>query len=361
MSTVTLGVGASHSTLMNTHWEQVADDEGALRFRAGLEEARRCLAEAAPDTVVIIGSNHFRGMFLDLMPSVTIGVAECVGAGEAGTPGGPLPVDTDLARHLVWSLTEDGFDPAFSLRLQVDHGITHSLQYLVPELDIPIVPIVVNMFAPPLIPLRRAAALGEAIAAAVRADGADKRVAVVASGGLSHRLPWPKWYATLSDDDRFLVEAWLHGRNSWKEYEVRRRQIITAAPPDINEAFDREFLAMLETGDLTPVIELGTQRLEEVAGNGAQELRSWIAMASAVRGRGRTLAYAPIKPWLTGMAVAVVDPVAAAPGDPAGGRAGDPPGDPADGRVGDPAGGGPAGGPVAGPVGDGAEPAEGEV
>jgi 2,3-dihydroxyphenylpropionate 1,2-dioxygenase len=308
MSTVVLGVGASHSTLMNTHWDRVARHRGAVRFRAGLARARLCLAQRAPDAVVIIGSNHFRGMFLDLMPAVTVGVGECTGAGEAGTPGGPLPVDTDLARHLVWSLMDSGFDPAFSLRLQVDHGITHSLQYLVPALDVPIVPVVVNMFSPPLIPLRRAAALGAAIGAAVRGDGSAKRVAVIASGGLSHRLPWPKWYATFSDDDRFLVEAWLNGRHSWREYEQRRRQIVTAAVPDINEEFDREFLERLEIGDLAPVLDLTSAELEEVAGNGAQEIRSWIAMAAAVPGHARTLAYAPVAPWLTGMAVAVVEP-----------------------------------------------------
>ena len=308
MSAVVLGVGASHSTLMNTHWDRVAQHEGAQGFRAGLAEAQRYLVECAPDVVVIIGSNHFRGMFLDLMPSITIGVGECTGAGEAGTPGGPLPVDTDLARHLLWSLVDGGFDPAFSLRLQVDHGITHSLQYLVPALDVPLVPVVVNMFSPPLMPLRRAAALGTAIGAAVRDDGSAKRVAVVASGGLSHRLPWPKWYATFSDDDRFLVEAWLNGRHRWPEYEQRRRQIVTAARPDINEEFDREFLAMLEAGDLAAVLDLTSAELEDVAGNGAQEIRSWIAMAAAVRGRARTLTYAPVAPWLTGMAVAVVRP-----------------------------------------------------
>jgi 2,3-dihydroxyphenylpropionate 1,2-dioxygenase len=310
MSRVVLGVGASHSTLMNTHWDQVADHPGARRFRAGLDQARQRLAGAAPDALVVIGSNHFRGLFLDLMPSVTIGVAECVGAGEAGTPGGRLPVDADLARQLVWSLTGAGFDPAFSLRLQVDHGITQSLQYLVPELDVPVVPVVLNVFAPPLMPLRRAARLGAAIGEAVRADGSGRRVAVIGSGGLSHRLPWPKWYAAISDDDRFLVEAWLNGRGSWRQYEGRRREIISAARPGINPDFDREFLRALAAADLAPVLELTTEQLEERAGNGGQEIRTWIAMAAAVGGPARTLAYAPVERWLTGMAVAVVEPPA---------------------------------------------------
>lgn len=310
MSSIVLGIGASHSTLMNTHWDEVGDDPGALSFRAGLEAARDVLAEARPDALVIIGSNHFRGMFLDLMPAITVGVGEVIGAGEAKTPEGPLPADPELARHLVDTLSSD-FDLAFSLRMQVDHGITHSYQHLVPALDVPIVPVVVNVFAPPLPSLRRCHALGEAIGRAIRNDGRDKRVAVIASGGLSHRLPWPKWFEALSDDDRFLVEAWLEGRNSWHQYEVRRRQIIRAAKPDINPDFDRRFLAALESGDLSEFVGMSDEEIDEQAGNGAQEIRSWVAMSAAVGpARGTTHAYAAIPEWLTGMAVASLQPTA---------------------------------------------------
>ncbi|MER5753685.1 catechol 1,2-dioxygenase [Streptomyces sp. NPDC002088] len=320
MSEIVLGIGASHSTLMNTHWAEVDHLPAAHSFRDGLGAAREALAAARPDAVVVIGSNHFRGMFLDLMPAFTVGVGEVHGAGEAGTPGGPLPADTDLARVVVDGLVGDGFDPAFSLRLTVDHGITHSLQHLLPALDVPVVPIVVNMFAPPLPSLRRCHALGGAIGAAIRGDGQDgKRVAVIASGGLSHRLPWPKWFAALSDDDRFLVEAWLNGRDSWTTYEVRRRQIIRAARPDINEEFDRWFLQLLESGDLTPLLDHTDADLEKAAGNGAQELRSWIAMTAALTTpggqppTGRTLAYGAVPDWLTGMGVSLLTPHTEAP------------------------------------------------
>lgn len=310
MSRIVLGVGASHSTLMNTHWDEVDHLPGVHRFRDGLDEARRALAEARPDAILILGSNHFRGFFLDMMPAFTFGVGEVLGAGEAGTPSGPLPVDTGLARHLVESAVAAEFDPAFSLRLTVDHGITHSLQYLVPELDVPIVPVVVNMFAPPLPSLDRCRRLGEELGRAIANDGEEKRVAVIASGGLSHRLPWPKWFDALSDDDRFLVEAWLNGRDSWSEYEVRRRQIIRAAEPQINAEFDRKLLAMVEKGDLSPLLGLTSEELTAEAGNGAQEVRSWIAMTAALGegATGRALAYADVDEWLTGMGVALLEP-----------------------------------------------------
>lgn len=310
MSEIVLGVGASHSTLMNTHWSEVDNLPAAHNFRAGLERAADAIRAARPDVVIVFGSNHFRGMFLDLMPSITVGVSEVIGAGEAQTPSGPLPVDRSLAKHITDALVADSFDPAFSLRLTVDHGITHSLQYLVPQLDVPIVPIVLNMFAPPLISVARAQQVGRAVGAAARSDGERKRIVVIASGGLSHRLPWPDWAATLSDDDRFLVEAWLNGREQWKEFEVRRRQIIRAATPRIAPTFDRDFLAQFERGDLTPTIAKTNEQIEQEAGNGAQEIRSWVAMTAAVgAGHGTTLAYAPIDEWLTGMAVGLFEPL----------------------------------------------------
>lgn len=313
MSEIVIGVGASHSTLMNTHWAEVDHLPAAHAFRDGLAAARDALAAARPDAVVVLGSNHFRGMFLDLMPAFTVGVGEVLGAGEAGTPAGPLPVDTALARTVVDGLVGAGFDPAFSLRLTVDHGVTHALQHLVPALDVPVVPVVMNMFAPPLPPLRRCHDLGTALGAALRADGTDRRIAVIASGGLSHRLPWPKWFAALSDDDRFLVEAWLEGRGSWGDYEVRRREIIRAAKPDINPAFDAWFLGLLETGDLTAVLDRTSDEIDDEAGNGAQEIRAWVAMAAALTGAGgpptaTTLAYAEIPQWLTGMGVSLLRP-----------------------------------------------------
>jgi len=308
MSTVVIGVGASHSTLMNTHWDDAQDTSGPERFKAGLDSARDILKEAQPDAAVVVGANHFRGFFLDLMPAFTVGVGECSGLGESGTPKGPLPVDTGLARNIAWGLSERDFDIAISLRLEVDHGITHSLQYLVPELDVPIVPIVINAFTPPLPSLRRCFALGEAIRDIVQSDGDDKRIAVIASGGLSHHLPWPKWFAAITDDEQFLVEAFLEGRHAWEQYEDRRRSIVRSAESQINEEFDEEFLRILADRDWDDLLSRSTEEIEQLAGNGGQEIRNWVVAAAAVDGKGEKLAYEPIENWITGMAVATLVP-----------------------------------------------------
>ncbi len=312
MGATVLGIGASHTTLMNTHWDAVIHLDRAERFRAALGEARAALIASAPDVVVIFGSNHFRGFYLDLIPAFTIGVGECIASGEAGTPSGPQRVDVPLARHIAASLLDASFDIAFSAKLQVDHGISHAIQYLLRDLDVPIVPIVVNVFAPPLPRVERCAELGVAVRRAIETFPA-RRVAVIGSGGLSHRLPWPDWRAPEGEDEAFLVEAFLNGRAQWTQYEGRRREIVlkaTTAGGDafrVNTAFDRAFLALVERGEIaTSLLRPGADLLAE-AGNGGQEIRTWIAMAAALGNtRGRVLTYEDIPEWLTGMAVAVL-------------------------------------------------------
>src|SRR3954454_4431440 len=120
MAEIVLGVGASHSTLMNTHWDQVVHTDRAKAFRDALSEARQAIADARPDVVVIVGSNHFRGFWLDLIPSFTLGVGEVIASGESGTPKGHQHVSPVTAQALATSLVEAGTEVAISARLQID-------------------------------------------------------------------------------------------------------------------------------------------------------------------------------------------------------------------------------------------------
>jgi 2,3-dihydroxyphenylpropionate 1,2-dioxygenase len=310
MSDIVLGVGASHSTLMNTNWQEVEALPRAHRFRDALDAASRAIEASAPDVAIIVGSNHFRGFWLDLIPAFTIGIGECIAAGEAGTPSGPQAVDVALARHICNTLSARDFDIAFSARMQVDHGISHAIQYLLNRVQVPIVPLIVNVFAPPLPSLTRCHALARAMREAILGFGA-RRVAVIASGGLSHELPWPNWQAPKSDDDRYMVDSWLNGRTHWKDYEARRRQIVRAHAPRIAGAFDRGFLADLEHGNVENMLRHSTESLQAEAGNGGQELRTWLMMAALMDYcPGHVLAYEEMPEWLTGMGVALLDPAA---------------------------------------------------
>ncbi|MFE4503340.1 catechol 1,2-dioxygenase [Rhodococcus sp. NPDC056743] len=314
MAKIVLGIGASHSTLMNTHWEETTHKAEAERFRDALYLSREKIAASKPDVVLILGSNHFRGFWLDLIPAFTLGVGECISSGESGTPKGPQPVDVEFARHLANELIEGGrFDLAYSARLQIDHGQSHAIQYLLDGIDVPIVPLVVNVFAPPLPTFKRCEEVAKALRDAVASYPADTRVVVIASGGLSHRLPWPDWRDPHGEDEDFMVQAWLDGRENWSDYDVRRRQIIRAADAAITPEFDDRILDLFASGKASELAEFTTEQVEDEAGNGAQELRTWLMMAAMLDYvPGERLAYEAIPEWLTGMGVTILDPAGTA-------------------------------------------------
>jgi len=285
---------------MNTDFDRARDREGATAFRDALGRARSHLESVRPDVVICVGSNHFRGFWLDLMPSFTIGVGDVTATGESGTPEGPLPTDPEFARHLLEHAVAHEIDLAFSVNMTIDHGISHAVQYVVPE-GTPIVPVVVNDFSPPIPTLTRCLRFGEVLGEAIRSFGGDRRVAVIASGGLSHELPWPDWRSPDSEQDHLLVDAWTEGRGDWKRYDAERRSIVRGAPARINEEFDREFLDVLAGGDAAALVAKFPD-LDARAGNGGAEIRNWIVATAAVRPASvDVLGYWAIPEWLTGM------------------------------------------------------------
>ena len=283
MAKTIMGIGASHTTLMNTQWAKVDHLPQAHAFRYGLRGASKALHDKKPDLAIVVGSNHFRGHWLDMMSSIAIGVDEIESSGEHGTPKGAQKTSPENALAIANSLVDQGFDLAFSTKFVIDHGISHAIQYLTLENEIPIVPIMINSFAPPLPKLDRCLALGEAIRTAIESLPDDMTVAVIASGGLSHQLSFPDWRKPKSDNDEFFVDSWKNGRGDWERYEKRRRAIIVNAPPQLNEAFDKTFLAALSEGTTLEWLKtISEDTLVETAGNGTNELRNWIVMHSAL-------------------------------------------------------------------------------
>ncbi len=305
MARIRIGIGASHTTLMNTQWDKVDSEPKAHAFRDALHKASTELEKNKIDLAIVIGSNHFRGHWLDLMSSFAIGIDELVSSGEHGTPEGQQKTSPEHALEIANSLVAQDFDMCMSTRFVIDHGISHAIQYLTLEQNIPVVPIMINSFAPPLPSLLRSIALGKAIKQAVTSLPSHLNVAVIGSGGLSHQLPFPDWRKPKTDDDDFLVDSWKNGRGDWERYEKRRRAIIVNSPPRLNEEFDQNFLAAMSKGETEQWAKnFSDESLVEIAGNGANEVRNWLAMHAALDySSGDILAYSPMPEWLTGMGV----------------------------------------------------------
>ncbi|HWI21886.1 MAG TPA: MEMO1 family protein [Baekduia sp.] len=306
MSTIVAGICASHATEINVGWERMRDREAADRFMGGYAEALTILEDSRADVAVVLGSNHFLGLYLDMTPPFTIGVGDVNGHGEGETPAGPLRVDQEFAKKLLWAVMAQEIDLALSARLTVDHGITMAIQRLTEPLAIPVVPIVVNAFVHPLPSMRRCRAVGQALRAAIENDGEDKRVAIIATGGLSHHLPFvPKWEAPETEQDEILIAKQMYPSDDETKAEMRvlRGNVLAGTKPFVNEEWDREILRMVTERDWDAIEALPDDAITSDAGNAAHEIRAWFIAAAAVDSPARTLAYEPLYDWHGGYAV----------------------------------------------------------
>ena len=303
MSEIIGMVGMSHSPFATMLPPPDASAPGG-RFLTDTTRVAAAVAAMAPDALVVIGPDHFHGNFYDLMPPFVLGVAEAEAFGDFGSRSGPLPVASALAWSVHAGLARDGFDVALSYALTVDHGIVQSYDMVRDQADLPLVPLVVNTAAPPLPSMTRCVALGKSLGTAIRAADAG-RVLILASGGLSHWLPSndPR-DASVPAERRAAV---IHGRRDVRAFSATREPRVRAlgGNPDapVNAAWDSWFLKQLVTADLDPVTDLGDRGLEERAGSGGHEIRTWLIGLAAA---GRPLvwtSYQPVPEWITGMGI----------------------------------------------------------
>lgn len=172
------------------------------------------LEEAKPDAIVILGDDQHEQFFENNMPMFSVYRGDTLPLRERTGGGGDAklraawqnttwnqtadktkekdyPAAPELAEHMIHSLVENGFDLTVSDSLREEIGVGHAFsflyQYIMPELEIPVLPVTLNAFYPPNQPTpRRSFQLGEAVREAIDSWAPDMRVAVMASGGLSH-------------------------------------------------------------------------------------------------------------------------------------------------------------------------------
>jgi 2,3-dihydroxyphenylpropionate 1,2-dioxygenase len=297
-------VGMSHSPFA-TMLPPGRPEQPGGRFLADAARVGRAVAGLAPDAVVVIGPDHFHANFYDLMPPFTLGVEQAEGFGDFASRSGPLPVAAELAWSIRDGLARADCDLALSYALTVDHGVAQSYEMVAGAADIPLVPLIINTAAPPLPSLGRCVQVGRALGTAVRESSFAGRVLIVASGGLSHWLP--------SNDPRDLEladerrEAVIHGHKDVQAYAAAREPRIRAMGGNpnarVNDTWDAWFLKQLSAADLAPIVELGDEGLEERAGRGGHEIRTWLTGLAAVGEPFVWTSYEPVPEWITGMGI----------------------------------------------------------
>jgi hypothetical protein len=239
----------------------LTEDEWQRRHdasQAAIGQLSASLARSAPDVLVIVGDDQNEVLHEDNQPSVLLYWGQTIhGRPRVYPPGTPdgiqsaawsfgeverdYPVASDFGRFIILELIKSGVDVASSRRLPQGSSMGHAFGFvyrrLMQERIVPTIPVMLNTYFPPNQPTpARCYQLGRALRKAVEAWPGDERVAIVASGGLTHFV--------------------------------------------IDEEFDRHVLELLKTQDEAGIGELPADHF--VAGS--SEILNWIVAGAALEG-----------------------------------------------------------------------------
>jgi hypothetical protein len=247
------------------HLERECTDE---KFRARFETCQKAithlsetLRRAAPDVCIIFGDDQHEVFSDDNMPPIAIyhgATVDDAPNGRRGGQGGPLvdprvdnappdrrthPAEAELGDYLIEALTANEFDVTRTNTFhgRLDGAIGHAFYYIYRRLmnnnTIPHVPVLVNTYFPPNVPTaQRCYRLGQAVRQAIEAWDNKKRVAIFASGGLSHTV--------------------------------------------IEEELDTRILEGLQNDDIAKLTDYPDVRFR----SGTSEIKNWVALAGAMSG-----------------------------------------------------------------------------
>ena len=182
----------------------------SVASQAALDRFAFDLAAADPDVVVVIGDDHLDLFGMENMPSVSVFYGDKIvmkpeqdlehqprwvqdmRKAYAQDKAHVFPGHRELALDMIKRLCDGGVDVAVSSHVPDGEkiGLGHAHGYVATRLmrkDLPMVPVSLNTYFPPNVPSAgRCFAVGRAVRQAIEDSELDLKVAVVASGGLSH-------------------------------------------------------------------------------------------------------------------------------------------------------------------------------
>ncbi|GAA1058239.1 hypothetical protein GCM10017608_06410 [Agromyces luteolus] len=216
MAELVLAAVTPHNPLL---WRAMTDPvpDDLRPIAANFARIREAVASHEVDVLVVIGTDHLRQFFYDNSPAFAIGKADAYHGtweNEVRTFGmeyAEVVGHRELADRIAGrSVQPDAIDFSVSLEWRLDHAFVIPLQYVRPELDIPVVPIHANASMPPVPSVRRFVALGEHLRRSIDDWDADARVGILTSGHMANDVGGPRTFAG-SPDPEFdaLAAGWM--------------------------------------------------------------------------------------------------------------------------------------------------------
>jgi aromatic ring-opening dioxygenase catalytic subunit (LigB family) len=275
MARIVAAMAMTHSPGL-TGWFDRAPLPQQLLAKKAMDEMRWRLEAAKPDVILGFSNDHLLNWPINNIPEFTVGIGdEHVGPADwydewlGMTTKYRIPGHTKLARYIVTEGARRRIAFAYLRQMQFDDGFSVPMHYLNPYDAIPLVPISMNCTVPPIPLPTRSYEVGVVLREMLKAYPDDLRVAILATGGLSHEPGGPRYF--------------------W-----------------VDEAFDQWFLELLRRGDHAALLrECTLEKMEEAGSGGTAELLAWIVALAFTRGPAEVLAYMPAVAWRSGTGMVV--------------------------------------------------------
>ena len=274
MARIVAAMAMTHSPGLTGWFDRAPQSHQMLALQA-MTEMRERLAAARPDVIVAFSNDHLLNWPINNTPEYTVGIdAEHVGPADwydewLALEKYRIPGHPAIARYLVNEGARRRVAFAYLREMQFDDGVSVPMHYLNPEGAIPLVPVTMNCTVPPIPTPERAYQVGTTLREMLLAYPGSERVAVIATGGLSHEPGGPRYFS-------------------------------------VDEAFDRWFLDLLKHGDHAALLrECTLERMEDAGSGGTAELLAWVLALAFTLGPAEVLAYMPAVAWRSGTGMVV--------------------------------------------------------
>jgi gallate dioxygenase len=277
MAQIIGGIAASHTPTIGFAFDRDKQDDPvwAPIFEA-FRPVQDWIAEKKPDVLLMVYNDHVTSFFFDHYSAFALGVGAQWSVADEGAGARDLPPVAGhpaLAAHIGQSLMSEEFDLSFFQHKPLDHGIFSPLSVMCPHepaWPVRLLPLQVGVLQFPIPSARRCWKLGQALRRAIESYPEDLRVAVVATGGLSHQV---------------------HGERAGFN----------------NPEWDARFLDLFER-DPDALADMTQAELATLGGLEGAEVIMWLVMRGALPAQLRCLHRSYYLPSMTGIATAIYEP-----------------------------------------------------
>ena len=223
----------------------------------------------------MIYNDHVTSFFFDHYSAFVLGIDDEYFVADEGGGARALPPvkgHAGLSHHIGAALMADEFDMSFFQDRPIDHGMFSPLSMMAPhqpQWPVSVVPLQVGVLQFPIPSAKRCWKLGQSLRRAIESYPEDLRVAIVATGGLSHQV---------------------HGERAGFN----------------NTAWDEQFLELIER-DPVRLTEMTLADYARLGGVEGAEVIMWLIMRGALSANIRKIHQTYYLPTMTGIATAIYE------------------------------------------------------